>query len=181
MAYYLPSRFQYSDTSAPDSPVSPRPHIHNFIPMFKKSFHLPITPSCWGVKAFPGSWDKFFRKSGRPTSDAEETPDRTDPCLLIDLMLGLRGLETNSANEYVGVKTVNTNFMFGTIAGYVPSCRCSFNEFGPSADGLFALRFFLPSEVFDFLFLEIYRVRTPNSTIPMVTVTAAAACNTNEN
>ncbi len=61
--------------------------------------HSPITPSCCGVKEVVGSCDKFFRKSDLPNSEAEETPDRTDPWRLIDRILGLRGLDDRSTKD----------------------------------------------------------------------------------
>lgn len=58
--------------------------------------YLPMTPNCCGVKEQFASWEGVFRGSVLPASDVEEIPDRTEPCLLIDLMLGLLALEDES-------------------------------------------------------------------------------------
>ena len=50
-----------------------------------------------------------MRKSGLPISDAEDTPERTDPCLLIDLMLGLRGLVAVSKSNVTEKYKINNS------------------------------------------------------------------------
>lgn len=62
--------------------------------------HLPITPSCCGVKFAGVSYSGPLRLR---CSEAPDTPDNTEPCRRIDRILGLlcRDSKCNKFNLFI--------------------------------------------------------------------------------